>query len=191
MPRWFALMRGTLPQIDADGAARRPASPAGNSPIRHANHDLRGEQLAGASASVRSYRQRLKARGPAACLQTADYNGVSPTIAVILEITIEVETGAAWMPVTLGSRRLAICSLRSSARHAVRLAASDYAEAVTFVGHKDVVGYVAMRIIDSMTGRPPIGSSASSAITDYDADSAIMGLRKLILCQKAVALKRP
>jgi hypothetical protein len=137
-----------------------------------------------------AYIDNSRSRTPANALQTAGFNGVSPTIAAILKISAEIggytasSTGrhARISPVEY----VRMAQQRPSAKKAARLASSDWEDAVTLVGHKDVVGYLGMRIID-LFGQQT-ADDFFGELTDlegsYGPDSASIGLRKLLLADQ-------
>lgn len=137
-----------------------------------------------------AYIDNSRSRSPANALQTAGFNGVSPTIAAILKIGAEIggytasSTGrhARIPPIQF----VKMADAHPNAKRAARLASSDWDDAVTLIGHKDVVGYLGMRIMelhDQETADNFFGELTDLEGT-YDADSAVMGLRKLLLADQ-------
>ena len=131
-----------------------------------------------------------KARNPAAALQTAGFNGVSPVIAHILKIKVDIETGSYTASMALSRPRMSpidfvhLIGKYPNAKLAARLAASDYLDAVAMVGgNKPMVGYLAMETIHRYG--PDVADDFFGEMTDfandYEPDSAITGLRKLLV----------
>jgi hypothetical protein len=135
-----------------------------------------------------AYIDNSRARSPAAALQTAGYNGVSPTIAAIVKIAEDVADGM-YSASTAGHRLrmapidfLLLMDKYPNAKLAARLASSDHNDAVKMTGHKDVVGYMIMAIMDSY-GQEEADNffyELADLTTESENDSAIMRLRKLI-----------
>ena len=137
-----------------------------------------------------AYIDNSRSRSPANALQTAGFNGVSSTIAAILKIAAEIggytasSTGKHARITPIEFVRMA--EQQPNARKAARLASSDWEDAVTLTGHKDVVGYLGMRIMDLYDQHT--ADDFFGELTDlegtYDADNAIMALRKLLLADQ-------
>lgn len=99
-----------------------------------------------------AYLDNGKVRSLADALQTAGYNGVSPTIKQILHIEYEfagyTPSAKTQMPRLTPPEIIDMVEQLPNAVTAARLASSDWEEAVRVVGAKDVVGYAGMRILD-------------------------------------------
>jgi hypothetical protein len=142
-----------------------------------------------------AYLDNSKPRNPATALQTAGFNGVSPTIAAILKIAADVEDDA--YSASTAHRRprmtpieyLQLMDKYPNAKMAARLASADYDDAVAVVaGYKDVVGYTAMAIIDRFGQEEAdnfFGELADEH-NEYAPDSPITAMRKVMIAdQKA------
>ena len=134
-----------------------------------------------------AYIDNAKPRTAASALQTAGLNGVSPTIVKVLKIAEEVRLGVynASSAVKLGRLSpvevLKLSATYPNARMAARMAASDWSEASSYVGYKEIVAYLGMQI-DALHD----GSTADDFFEDVASNEersdtdAIGALRKLI-----------
>ena len=99
-----------------------------------------------------AYLDNGKVRNLADALQTAGYNGVSPTIKQVLNIEHEfagyTPSSKTQMPRLTPIEIIDMVEQHPTAITAARLASSDWEDSVRIVGHRDVVGYAGMRIID-------------------------------------------
>lgn len=102
-----------------------------------------------------AYIDNARARTPATALQTAGFNGVAPVIARVIKIAEEVRQGVYNPSGAAKLKRLSPALILSLARdfpnaqRAARSAASDWSDAVEFLGRRrDIVAYLGMRIID-------------------------------------------
>jgi len=137
-----------------------------------------------------AYIDNSKPRNPATALQTAGYNGVSPTIAAILKTAADIEDGvysastAHRRPRMTPIEYLQLMDKYPSAKMAARLASADYDEAVAVLGgYKDVVGYVAMAVIDRF-GQEEADNffgDLSDEHNEFEPDSPITAMRKLMV----------
>jgi hypothetical protein len=128
----------------------------------------------------------MAVRGATAALQTAGYNGTSPTIAKVLRFAEEVRLGI-YSPA--GNTRLArttpaqvlnLIGHYPTAQNAAQSAATDWAGAAKYLGNrKDIVAYVGMRIID-VHGEEAADEFFADAIDDRarEPDHPITALRK-------------
>lgn len=133
-----------------------------------------------------AYFDNGKVRTPADALQTAGFNGVSPTIAKVLKIASEIdgytpsstERRARLTPIEF----VRLAEMHPNARAAARYAASDWAQAVSVVGHQDVVAYVGMRIMDihDQISADDFFGELGDLPGDYPPEGSIMKFRKLI-----------
>ena len=96
-----------------------------------------------------------KTRTASTALRTGGFDGVSPLINTIIQIRENVNHGAYSMQRATRLDRLAPVEVLRLAqsdpklKEAARLAAGEYHTAINVIGHKDVTGYVAYRIISS------------------------------------------
>jgi len=136
-----------------------------------------------------AYIDNVKTRTPAAALQTAGLNGVSPAIVSILKIAVKYEGGGYTASQEFVQPRLspiqvmAVSDTHPNAQHAARLAASDYENAVKVVRHKDVVGFVAMKLLDlydQLTADMFFEDLGDLTYEDEPSDSMIVAFRKLM-----------
>lgn len=102
-----------------------------------------------------AYIDNSRPRTAATALQTAGHNGVSSSIVKVIKIGEEIKagiynpSGAEKLPRLSPVEVLALVEHYPNARRAARSAASDWAEAVEYLGNRrDIVGYLGMRIID-------------------------------------------
>lgn len=131
----------------------------------------------------------VKARTPANALQTAGLNGASAVISQVLKMAVEYEAGVYTGSQVLRHPRMApvqylqAIDRHPNARRAVHLTNSDYEQAVTVLGgHKDVVGFVTMKIID-LFGQPTADLFFDELMADDNDDAKgnpVAALRKLM-----------
>jgi hypothetical protein len=102
-----------------------------------------------------AYIDNARARTPSAALQTAGYNGQSPTIAKVVRIGEDVKhgvynpSGAMKLPRISPAQLLKLMESYPNAQRASRSAVSEWSEALNFIGcRKEVVAYLGMRIVD-------------------------------------------
>lgn len=138
-----------------------------------------------------AYIDNCRPRAPAVALQTAGFNGVSPIIAAVVRIASEIgdytvnSTGKHDRLAPIDVVRLA--ETMPHAQLAARLASSDWEPAVNAIGHKDVIAYLGMRIIDLHD--QSVADEFLAEIGDVDAvvppDSVIAKLRKMVADDRA------
>lgn len=135
-----------------------------------------------------AYIDNSRARSPAAALQTAGFNGVSPTIVAIMKIAAEIDAGV-YTASTAGSiprltpiEYLRLTEKYPNAKSAARLASSDHNDMVKITGRKDAIGYMIMAIMDrhGQDEADRFFYELADLNNDYGSDGAIMALRKLI-----------
>lgn len=102
-----------------------------------------------------AYIDNSRPRTAATALQTAGHNGVSTAIVKVIKIGEEIKagiynpSGADKLPRLSPVEVLDLIGNYPNARKAARSAASDWEEAVEYLGgRRDIVGYLGMRIID-------------------------------------------
>jgi len=129
-----------------------------------------------------------KVRTPAVALQTAGYNGVSPTIASVLKIDHEIDgytVNSSGRHVRLTPFDfLMMVEAKPNAVRAARLASSDW-DGVVVISHKDVVGYVGMKIMDlhdQFTADSFFADVADESLADES--NAACKLRKLLVADQ-------
>jgi hypothetical protein len=135
-----------------------------------------------------AYIDNCRARSPAAALQTAGFNGVSPTIVAIMKIAVEIDAGiytastAGSIPRLTPIEYLRLTEKYPNAKSAARLVSSDHVDVIKMTGRKDAVCYMFMAIMDrhGQEEADRFFYDVADLNNDYGADSAIMALRKLI-----------
>lgn len=135
-----------------------------------------------------AYIDSSRVRTAATALQTAGLNGVSPVIAKVIKIGEEVRhgvynpAGATRLPRMSPADVLHLSTAYPNAQKAARSAASDWSEAVSYLGdRKDIVAYLGMRIID-LCGEEK-ADDFFEEITDTSErapEDPFAGLRKLV-----------
>jgi len=183
---WKATGQSVL--IDADGV------------LQDAQHRLYAGLVSGATfntfvvtgidpiKNMFAYIDNSRARTPASALQTAGLDGVSSVIAKVIKIGEEVRHGVYNTTGTKLARMspadvLHLIDSYPNAQKAARSAASDWSEAVSYIGcRKETVAYLGMRIID-LHGEGVADDFFEEVAMDDDqrnADDPITALRKEI-----------
>jgi len=133
-----------------------------------------------------AYIDNARPRTAATALQTAGLNGVSAAIVKVIKIAEEIKAGvynpagAEKLPRLSPVEVLQLSENYPNARKAARSAASDWDEAVQYVGgRRDIVGYLGMRIID-LHGEDTAQDFFEEIVTvgERPADDPIAALRK-------------
>jgi hypothetical protein len=135
-----------------------------------------------------AYIDNSRTRTPAVALQTAGLNGVSAIIVKVIKIGEEVKhgvynpSGATKLGRMSPADILALANDYPNARRAARSAASDWSDAVEYLGgNKDIVAYLGMRIID-LHSEEVADDFFEEIMADSErtADDPIAALRKVI-----------
>jgi hypothetical protein len=135
-----------------------------------------------------AFYDNAKSRTPADALRTAGYNGVSATAAAVIKIAEGIKAGV-YTASTAGTQRkiaphefLELVHAYPNAVLASRLASSDYEDVVKWSGHKDIIGYLLMAIMD-IHGQEVADEFFREflyASTELPTDSPILAFRKLV-----------